>query len=67
MDCGLKRNCTLVVVLTDESLRSFLDSEVQEAQTTVKESYLANMVQAVLSIQITVKPAKGRMKLLYME
>lgn len=55
VECWIIPNCTSVEALTDESLLSFIDSEYQESQTTVMERYM------------TVKSARVRMKLLFME
>ena len=67
VDCGLIPNCTSVEALVDEFLRSFLDSEAQESQNSVTESDLVKLVEAVLRMNMTVKSAKGRMNLLFME
>ena len=67
VECGLILNCTSVETLTNKSLRSFLETEAQESQTTVTESDLAKVVETALKMDTSVKSAKGRMKLLFME
>ena len=66
VECGLIPNCTSVETLTETSLRSFLDTNAQESQTTVTESDLAKVVETALKMDMSVKSAKGRMKLLFM-
>ena len=67
VECGLIPNCTSVETLTETSLRSFLDTNAQESQTTVTESDLAKVVETALKMDMSVKSAKGGMKLLFME
>lgn len=52
--------------LTDDELRKFFDNEAEESPSPVSSSDLANMVQNCIKMDMSVKSAKWRMKLLIM-
>ena len=52
--------------LTDESLLSLLDSKSEKSNNTVTESDLAKLFETVVKIDISIKSAKGRIKLFFM-
>lgn len=59
MDCGTIPNCTSIEAYSDDSLRSFRDSEAQESQTTVTENELAKLVETIFRIDMSVKFARN--------
>lgn len=59
--------CDDVQSLTDDVLRSFLDKEATESATVITQDKLSKMVESLFKMDMTVKSAKGRMKLLFME
>lgn len=67
VQCGMIDGCTDVDRLTTEALRTFLDNESQESQSSITEADLAATVQATLKMDMTVKSARVRMKLLFMD
>lgn len=66
VECGWIPDCTDVESLTDKSLRSYLESESQETSETLTEAELTKMVESDLKMDMSVKSAKSRMKLLFM-
>lgn len=67
MDCGMILNVTSVDSLTDKYLPSFLCNEAQESQTTIMQRDLTKLVKNILKMDMSVKSAKGRLKLLFVE
>lgn len=62
VECGMLRSCTSVEKLIDKALRSFVNSEAQETQTSVTENDHGKLLETVLKMDMTVKSAIGRMK-----
>ena len=67
VQCGMIKGCNDIQALTDENLRSYLDSESEESTTTVTEADLTKLVESKLRMDMTVTSAHGRMKLLFMD
>ena len=55
--------CTDIKELTDDQLRTYLDKEAIDSSTIVTAPDLTQMVQKHVCMAMTIKSAKGRMKL----
>lgn len=67
IECGLIGDYTDVDMLTSEALRRFLDKETEGSKDVMTEANLTATVQASLRMKMSVKSAKGNMKLLFMK
>ena len=66
VDLGMIDGCDDVKELTDGQLRDYLDKEASDSATVVTENDLAQMVQRYVRMDMSVKSAHSRMKLLFM-
>ena len=53
--------------MEDDDLRTFLEKEAEESPTVITQDELSKIVESTLRMDMSVKSAKGRMKLLFME
>ncbi|PXF43991.1 hypothetical protein BWQ96_06224 [Gracilariopsis chorda] len=67
MDLGMIDHCMDVKDLSDNKLRAFLNNEAVESATVVTESDLSAMVLKHVRMDMSVKSATDRMKLLFIE
>lgn len=67
VECGLIPDCQDVEDLEDDDLRTFLEKEAEESPTVITQDELSKIVESTLRMDMSVKSAKGRMKLLFKE
>lgn len=66
MELDLIKGCDDIEKLTDGKLRTYLDSKAEETTTVVTADDFNQLVQNNVHMDVTIKSAKGRMKLLFM-